>query len=106
MQVPANRQQNLKDKQGGSLGIFENDGEPHYGQGIGMLLGLAVGDALGAYLEFEEAREPENYLQEYQAGGPHNLPAGCWTDDTSMALAMADSLLMQLGKLDSKNMLA
>ena len=73
------------------MGIFENDGEPHYGQGIGMLLGLAVGDALGAYLEFEEAREPA---------------AGCWTDDTSMALAMADSLLMQLGKLDSKNMLA
>ena len=37
--------------------IFENDGGSHYGQGIGMLLGLAVGDALGAYLEFEEARE-------------------------------------------------
>ena len=35
-----------------------------------MLLGLAVGDALGAYLEFEDAREPENYLREYQAGGP------------------------------------
>ena len=88
------------------MGIFENDGGSHYGQGIGMLLGLAVSDALGAYLEFKEAWEPENYLQEYQAGGPHNLSAGCWIDDTSMALAMADSLLMQLGKLDSKNMLA
>ena len=43
------------------MGIFENDGGPHYGQGAGMLLGLAVGDALGAYLEFEEAREPEKY---------------------------------------------
>ena len=50
------------------MGIFENDGGPHYGQGAGMLLGLAVDDALGAYLEFEGAREPENYLQEYQAG--------------------------------------
>ena len=59
----ANRQQNLKNMQVGSLGIFENDGGPHYGQGIGMLLGLAVGDALGAYLEFEEARELENYLR-------------------------------------------
>ena len=49
------------------MGIFENDGGPHYGQGAGMLLGLAVGDALGAYLEFEEAREPEKYLREYQA---------------------------------------
>ena len=66
---------NLKNKQGGSLGIFENDGGPHYGQGSGMLLGLAVGDALGAYLEFEEAREPENYLREYKVGGPHNMPA-------------------------------
>ena len=52
------------------MGIFENDGGPHYGQGAGMLLGLAVGDALGAYLEFEDAREPENYLREYQAGEP------------------------------------
>ena len=52
------------------MGIFENDGGPHYGQGAGMLLGLAVCDALGAYLEFEEAREPENYLREYQAGEP------------------------------------
>jgi len=88
------------------MGIFDHNGGPHYGQGAGMLLGLAVGDALGAYLEFSDAREPENYLREYQAGGPHNLPAGYWTDDTSMALAMADSLLMQEGKLDPKNMLA
>ena len=66
-----------------------------------MLLGLAVGDALGAYLEFEDAREPENYLREYKAVGPHNLPAGCWTDDTSMALAMADSLLIQRGKVEN-----
>ena len=37
--------------------IFENDGGSHYGQAIGMLLGLAVGDARGAYLEFGDARE-------------------------------------------------
>ena len=41
------------------MGIFENNGGPHNGQGAGMLLGLAVDDALGAYLELEEAREPE-----------------------------------------------
>ena len=35
-----------------------------------MILILAVGDVLGAYLEFEEAQEPENYLREYQAGEP------------------------------------
>jgi ADP-ribosylglycohydrolase len=28
----------------------------------GMLIGLAVGDALGAPLEFQEARDPDNYI--------------------------------------------
>ncbi len=61
------------------MGIFENDGGPHYGQGAGMLLGLAVGDALGAYLEFEEAREPENYLREYP--GRWAAQSACWLLD-------------------------
>ncbi len=59
----------------------------------GMLVGLAIGDALGAPLEFQEAREPKNYLTEYTTGGEHNVSLGEWTDDTSMALAMAKSLL-------------
>jgi len=57
----------------------------------GMLLGLAIGDALGAPVEFEPpgAFEP---VTGYRAGGPHSLEAGEWTDDTSMALALADSI--------------
>lgn len=60
---------------------------------MGCLLGLAVGDALGATNEFMPAHHaPE--VREMIGGGVFNLPAGAWTDDTAMALAMADSLLV------------
>lgn len=57
----------------------------------GALLGLAIGDALGAAVEF---RRPGTFapVTGYRGGGPHGLNAGEWTDDTSMALALADSL--------------
>lgn len=57
----------------------------------GCFFGLAIGDALGAPIEF---RKPGTFtpITEYRAGGPHSLDAGAWTDDTSMALALADSL--------------
>jgi len=60
---------------------------------IGMFIGLAIGDALGAPLEFQEAREPGNFLTKYTIGGAHNVSLGEWTDDTSMALAIAKSLI-------------
>ena len=60
---------------------------------LGLLIGLAIGDALGAPLEFQRAREPDNYLTKYSTGGSHNVSVGEWTDDTSMALALASSLL-------------
>ena len=57
----------------------------------GTLIGLAVGDALGAAVEF---RPPGTFLEvtDYRGGGPHRLGPGEWTDDTSMALALADSI--------------
>lgn len=57
----------------------------------GALIGLAVGDALGAAVEFQS---PGSFplVTDYRSGGPHGLQAGEWTDDTSMALALADSL--------------
>ncbi|MHB8903156.1 MAG: ADP-ribosylglycohydrolase family protein [Thermoguttaceae bacterium] len=57
----------------------------------GALLGLAVGDALGAAVEF---RSPGSFkpVTGYRGGGPHGLAPGAWTDDTSMALALADSI--------------
>src|SRR5690606_17286038 len=58
----------------------------------GMLLGLAVGDALGATLEFRE-RDSQVAVRDIVGGGPFGLKAGVWTDDTSMALCLADSLI-------------
>ncbi|CAF1203926.1 unnamed protein product, partial [Didymodactylos carnosus] len=64
----------------------------------GSLVGLAVGDALGASVEFR----PHTYLQEHpvtdmQSGGTWGLQAGQWTDDTSMALCLAASLIVKQG---------
>lgn len=57
----------------------------------GALLGLAVGDAVGTTLEFK-ARDSYPRLTDMIGGGPFGLKPGQWTDDTSMALALADSL--------------
>lgn len=58
----------------------------------GCLLGLAAGDALGTTLEF---RTPGSFepLEDVQGGGPFGLEPGQWTDDTSMALCLAESLV-------------
>ena len=58
----------------------------------GALLGLAVGDALGATLEFKRPGTFEP-LTDMVGGGPFKLAAGEWTDDTSMALCLAQSLI-------------
>jgi ADP-ribosyl-[dinitrogen reductase] hydrolase len=57
----------------------------------GTLIGLAIGDAMGASVEFAA---PGTFAEvtDFRAGGPHGLAAGEWTDDTSMALALADSI--------------
>jgi ADP-ribosyl-[dinitrogen reductase] hydrolase len=62
----------------------------------GMFVGLAVGDMLGTtteglhYGSFKKITKPEG-------DGPHSLPLGYWTDDTSQALILADSLLQYQG---------
>lgn len=58
----------------------------------GALLGLALGDALGTTLEFS-IRDSLPKVTEMEGGGPFNLQAGQWTDDTSMALCLAHSLI-------------
>ncbi len=62
----------------------------------GCLVGLAVGDAMGAAVEFK-ARGTFPPVKHYQSGGPFNLLAGQWTDDTSMALCLAASLIEKRG---------
>lgn len=59
---------------------------------IGAFYGLAVGDALGAPVEFSP-RGSYPWVRDYQDGGPFNLKAGEWTDDTSCALALAHAMV-------------
>lgn len=58
----------------------------------GCLLGLAVGDALGASVEFYPRGSFEP-VTDMIGGGHFNLLPGQWTDDTSMALCLATSLI-------------
>ncbi len=70
----------------------------------GSLLGLATGDALGAAVEFMEPGSFEP-LTGMIGGGPHGLEAGYWTDDTSMALCLAESLI-ECGGFDPADQLS
>src|SRR3954447_10436038 len=58
----------------------------------GCLLGLACGDAVGTTVEF---KPPGTFppVTDMVGGGPFGLPRGAWTDDTSMALCLAESLV-------------
>ncbi|PMH44650.1 hypothetical protein BCU68_12440 [Vibrio sp. 10N.286.49.B3] len=60
----------------------------------GAMIGLALGDALGTTLEFKP-KDSYSPLTDIVGGGPFRLKAGNWTDDTSMMLCLADSLLAQ-----------
>lgn len=70
---------------------------------VGTLLGLACGDAVGTTLEF---RSPGTFepIEDMVGGGPFSLEAGQWTDDTSMALCLAESIL-DTGSLDLEDQL-
>jgi ADP-ribosylglycohydrolase len=62
----------------------------------GCLLGLAVGDAVGTTLEFKSPGSFEP-ISDMVGGGPFRLNPGEWTDDTSMALCLATSLVEKNG---------
>jgi ADP-ribosyl-[dinitrogen reductase] hydrolase len=59
---------------------------------LGAMLGLACGDAVGTTVEFQP-RGTFPPLIDMVGGGPFDLAPGQWTDDTSMALCLAASLL-------------
>jgi ADP-ribosylglycohydrolase len=62
----------------------------------GALLGLAVGDALGTTLEFK-AKGSFTPITDMIGGGPFHLQPGQWTDDTSMAMCLAESVVEKNG---------
>lgn len=67
----------------------------------GCLLGLAAGDALGTTVEF---KSPGSFtpLTDMVGDGPFGLEPGEWTDDTSMALCLAESLVT-CGRFDARD---
>jgi ADP-ribosyl-[dinitrogen reductase] hydrolase len=66
------------------------------GKAKGCLVGLAVGDAVGTTLEFRK-RGTFEPITDMVGGGPFDLLPGQWTDDTSMALCLAHSLIHKNG---------
>ena len=58
------------------------------------IIGFVVGDTMGVPVEFNSRERlllnPVTEMLEY---GTHNMPKGCWSDDTSMTLATMDSII-------------
>jgi ADP-ribosyl-[dinitrogen reductase] hydrolase len=71
---------------------------------LGCLLGLATGDAVGTALEFQP---PGSFtpISDMVGGGPFDLAPGEWTDDTSMALCLATSLV-ETGRFDAADQMS
>ena len=67
----------------------------------GCLLGLAAGDAVGTTVEFQP-RGSFAPVIDMVGGGPFHLQPGQWTDDTSMALCLATSLV-ETGGFDARD---
>ena len=76
-----------------SLSVADIDARARF---RGCLMGLAAGDALGTTLEF---RVPGSFapIGDMVGGGPFGLEPGQWTDDTSMVLCLAASLIEKDG---------
>lgn len=58
-----------------------------------VMIGHAIGDALGVPVEFSSRSEMDNSpVDDMEEGGTYNMPKGIWSDDTSLSLATLDSL--------------
>jgi ADP-ribosyl-[dinitrogen reductase] hydrolase len=76
---------------------------PHVDRGMAAYLGLAIGDALGATVEFltpNEIRHQIGLHSEITGGGWLRLKAGKVTDDTTMSLALGESIIAR-GRVDA-----
>lgn len=62
-----------------------------------VMLGHAVGDALGVPVEFCDREELDrDPITDMKGFGTYPYPAGCWSDDTSMSLASLDLSLIHI----------
>ena len=66
-----------------------------------VMIGHAVGDALGVPVEFCEREElVENPVTDMMGYGTYDVPAGAWSDDTSMSLCALDAMCREGWKWD------
>jgi ADP-ribosyl-[dinitrogen reductase] hydrolase len=72
--------------------MAKNTNDDRFERAVAALLGLAIGDALGAPVEFRR-RDTFEPVTGMRSGGYFKLPAGAWTDDSAMALCLAESLI-------------
>ena len=74
---------------------------------IGSMLGMGIADAMGHRYEFEDVRYGIIDLKDMGEGpgGAFALAPGQWTDDTSMGLCLADSLIIKEGNYDAHDLM-
>ena len=73
--------------------LFTNQGVDYTDKIKSVLFGVAVGDALGVPVEFN-GRETirKNPVTDFIGYGTYNLPAGTWSDDSSLTFCLAEAL--------------
>lgn len=70
-----------------------------------ILIGTAVGDALGVPVEFQQREMLKaNHVTDMREYGTHKQPKGTWSDDTSLMLCLAESMVegLDINKLAQK----
>ena len=74
---------------------------------IGAMLGMAIGDAIGARVEFQPLDYNYNEIKDMGKNieGKFKLKPGQWTDDTSMGLCLADSLIENKGNFNGHDLM-
>ena len=103
--IETSKQEDFVRSRGRAQGVAVSTEEAAiHDRGIGAMLGLAIGDAVGTTIEFCR-RDSRPRLTDMVGGGPFSLEPGQWTDDTAMALALADSLLRD-AELDPNDLMA
>ena len=69
------------------------------------IMGVVIGDALGCPVQFEERDEVAAHpVTGMRGNGTFNLPAGSWTDDSSLTLALLDSIC-RTGRMDMNDIM-
>jgi hypothetical protein len=77
--------------------LFSNQGVDFSETIKSALFGVAVGDALGVPVEFNSRQKISNNPVTDMIGyGTYNLPAGTWSDDSSLTFCLAEALTKRL----------